>query len=66
MLVRFLALALMGWSVAEFALYWVVSEHNHTAFEVLPCVEKTLPLLLGVVMLIKARALAEWIADKLD
>lgn len=66
MLVRFIALALIGWSVAEFALYWVVSQHNHTALQVLPCILKALPLLMGVVMLIKACALAEWIADMMD
>jgi len=34
--------------------------------EILPCVTKSLPLLAGVVMLIKSRALAEWLSDKLD
>jgi len=66
MLVRFIALALIGWAVAELALYGVVRRHQNLPVEILPCLVKSLPFLAGVVMLIKSRALAEWISDRLD
>ena len=66
MLVRFVAVASIGWAVADIALYWVVCQHNNTPMQVFLCIMKSLPMLVGLVMLIKARALAEWIADKMD
>jgi hypothetical protein len=66
MLVRFTAVALIGWTVVEFALYWVVSQHNHTPMKIFPCMLKSVPAVLGVVALIKSKALAQWISDKLD
>ena len=66
MLVRFIAIALIGWAVAELALYLAVAHHKDLPVEVVPCILKSLPMLAGVVVLIKARAIAEWVADKLD
>ena len=66
MLVRFIAVALMGVSVVELALYWVVSSSHHTPMETFPCVLKSIPAALGLVILIKAKAVAEWISNKLD
>jgi hypothetical protein len=66
MLVRFVAATLIGWTVVDFALYWVVSQHNHTPMEVFPCVLKSIPLMLGVAMLIKSKTVAQWVSDKLD
>jgi len=66
MLVRFVAIALAGWAVAELALYWVVCHHANTPVEIGPCIIKSLPLLAGLVVLTKARPLAEWVSDKLD
>jgi hypothetical protein len=66
MLVRFIALGLIGWSVAELALYVVVCQHNHADLQISKCVVRALPLLAGVVALIKSRALAEWISNILD
>ncbi len=66
MLVRFISAALMGWTLVEFLLYWVISNHNQQPLETMPCVMKSLPFLTGVIMLIKSRALAAWISDKLD
>jgi len=66
MLVRIIALALVGWAVAELALYWADCHfHNHPA-EIITIIVKSLPLLAGVVILVKARALAEWLSDLLD
>ena len=66
MLVRFVAAALIGWALAELALYLVVCHQKNAQVEILPCAVKTLPFLAGVVMLFKARALAEWLSDRLD
>ena len=66
MLVRFVAATLVGWTVVEFALYWVVSQHYNTPMRIFPCILKSVPAVLGIVILIKAKAVAEWISDKLD
>jgi hypothetical protein len=66
MLVRFVAVTLVGWTLVDFALYWAVSQHDHTPMKIFPCVLKSIPALLGIVMLVRAKALAEWISDKLD
>jgi hypothetical protein len=66
MLVRFIAAALIGWTMVDLALYWVIAQHNHTPVETFPCVLKSIPCVLGIVMLIKAKAIAEWISNKLD
>ena len=66
MLVRFTAVSLIGVTVVELALYWVVSSSHHTPMETLPCVLKSIPGALGLVILIKAKAVAEWISNKLD
>ncbi|HZL78945.1 MAG TPA: hypothetical protein VFC17_08830 [Candidatus Limnocylindrales bacterium] len=66
MLVRFIAAALIGWTIVELVLYWAVCDHNRTAMQALPCILKSVPLLLGIMVLIKAKALAEWISNILD
>jgi hypothetical protein len=66
MLVRFIAASLIGWAVVELALYWVISQHNNTPMKAFPCVLKSIPAVLGIVVLIKAKALAEWISNKMD
>ena len=66
MLVRFIAATLMGWALAEIALYVAVCHHKNVPVEVFPFVAKSLPCLAGTIMLIKARSLAEWISDRLD
>ena len=55
MLVRFTAVALLGWTVVEFALYWLISQHDHTPIQILPCVLKSIPALLGIFMLVGPR-----------
>ena len=66
MLVRFVAVALIGWATVELVLYVVICRHKAVPVEIFPCVLKSLPFLAGVAVLIKARAIAEWLADKLD
>lgn len=66
MLVRIIAVALIGWAIADVSLYWVLRSHNQQPIEVVTLVFKLLPFIVGVFFLIKARALADWISDKLD
>jgi hypothetical protein len=66
MLVRFIAVSLIGITLVELALNWVIAEHNHTPVEIFPCVLKSIPAIVGAVMLIKAKAIAEWISNKMD
>ena len=66
MLVRFIALGLIGWALVDGSLYVVVHQHKNLPVETLPCVLKSLPLLAGVVILAKSKAIAEWLADQLD
>jgi hypothetical protein len=66
MLVRFIAAALIGWSAVEAGLYLAICRHNNVPVQVLPCLVKFIPLLAGLVMLVKAKALAAWLSEKLD
>ena len=66
MLVRFVAVALIGWALVDVSLYVAIARHKALPVEIMTCVTKSLPLIGGVVVLIKARAIAEWLADKLD
>ncbi len=66
MLVRFVAVALIGWACVELALYVVVCHHQGLPIEILPSLIRSLPFLAGVVMLIKSRAIAGWLAEQLD
>ena len=66
MLVRIIALALIGWAVAEVALYMAVSHHNQQPVAIGKVLVKSLPIVVGAVVMIKARAIADWLADWLD
>jgi hypothetical protein len=66
MLVRFVAAALIGWTLVEITLYVMIAHHNNAPVEVMPCIIRSLPMIAGVAMLVKAKRLAEWIAETLD
>jgi len=66
MLVRFIAVSLLAMTLVNLALYWVVSSTHHEPMLVFPCALKCVPAVIGLVVLIKARAIAEWISNKLD
>ena len=66
MLVRFVAAALIGWAAIEVMLYVLICRHNNVPVSVVPCIIKSIPLVVGVVVLVKARAIAEWVSEKLD
>ena len=66
LLVRFIAVALMAWSVLELGLYWAVCHHQQQSLAILPCVIKSLPLIAGVLGLIKAKAMAAWLVELME
>ncbi len=69
MLVRFIAVALIGWALVDFGLDYAAHHYNpttHPALNLLGIIEDSVPALLGLVVLIKAKALAEWISNILD
>ncbi len=66
MLVRFIGAALLGWTAVEIALYVTVSRHYNRPLEIVPCMLKSIPAVIGLVILVKAKAIAEWISNKLD
>ena len=68
MLVRLIGGLLVVASILELGLYWAkcsVPNHN-VSVELMPCLWRTIPALLGFVVLIKAKTIAEWISNILD
>jgi hypothetical protein len=69
MLVRFIAVALIGWSAADFGLDWAGHHYNpktHPELNLIGIIGDCLPALVGFIGLVKAKALAEWISNILD
>jgi len=67
-LVRLVAVLLVVASMLELGLYWAECRNpkHPVPVTVVPVVLRLIPALLGFVGLIRARAIAEWISDKLD
>jgi uncharacterized membrane protein HdeD (DUF308 family) len=66
MLIRVVAAALIGWAVADIALYCVLRQHKNLPVEIIPCILKSISAVAGIIILIKAKSIAEWISEKLD
>ena len=66
MLVRFVAAACMGMSVVELALYWAEFKLRHVPVNIPFAVLWGILFAAGVVMLVRARAIANWVSDKLE
>jgi hypothetical protein len=66
MLVRFIGVSLLAVTLVDLVLYWVVAQHNQTGMTIFSCVLKSIPAVIGLVLLMKARAVAQWISDKMD
>jgi len=67
-LVRLIGVLLIIVSIMELGLYWAECSmpKNPQPVHVLPICLKSIPAVLGVVVLVKARAFAEWISNTLD
>ena len=66
MLVRFVAVAVIGVSLLWEGLYVTDNLVHHVAIGKVHCALLTIPSALGIVMLARSRAVAEWLSDKLD
>lgn len=65
-LVRFIAAVLIGWTLISLGLYWAENYAHHLPVKLVPCIVRTLPLILGIVILVKATAIAEWISNQFN
>ena len=66
MLVRFIAAAVVGVSALELLLYLAEQHQHHLPPGIVHSTFLSLPIVLGVVILVRARAVAEWISNKFD
>ncbi len=66
MLVRFTATGLIGLGVLELGLYCGECYVHHQPIQIWHSVTLFVPFVLGVVILARARAVAEWISNKFD
>jgi hypothetical protein len=66
MFVRFVAASLVGLSLLEVILYAAKCLAQHQPILVLHGLFLFLPFVLGIVVFIRARAVAEWIENKFD
>ena len=66
MLVRFAAIALMGFGLIGLSLHWIESSVHHTPMRIFHFALPAILFVPGVVILFKAGAIAEWISNKLD
>jgi uncharacterized membrane protein YhaH (DUF805 family) len=66
MLVRFTAIALICLTILQLSLYLLDYRfHDHPLPPIL-CALWTIPFIIGVAVLIKSKAIAAWISDRLD
>lgn len=66
MLVRFVAVALIGLGVIILSLSWIQNSMHHTPMRIMNFVLPAILLVAGVAALVKADALATWVSNKLD
>ena len=66
MLVHFTATGLIGLGVLEAGLYGGECFAHHQPIRIFHAAFLCLPLVLGIVVLARARAVAEWISNKFD
>ena len=66
MLVRLIAVALIGFGVIELSLSWLESSAHHVPLRVFDFALPAVLFVAGIVVLVKAGSLAAWISNKLD
>ena len=65
-LVYFIAISLVGYGLLEMALYWGECLAHKQPVNWLHFALPAVPLVAGVVLLVRAKAVAKWLADKLE
>ena len=66
MFVRFVAACCMGMSVVSLSLYWAEFKFRHVPINPFLSALWVILFLVGTAILVKAKAIANWIADKLE
>ena len=66
MLARLIAVALIGWTTVDLASDWLVYQQKQLPIKTFPGLGKSLPLALGLILMVKSIAAAQWISEKLD
>ena len=66
MLVCFTAATLISLSLLEFGLYLAECHKHHAPVGVIHASLLMVPFVLGAAILVRGRAVAEWISNKLD
>ena len=67
MLVRFIAIALIGFGLIDLSLYWIESyAPHHAPIQTSDFALPSICFVLGIIVLIKASSIAEWISNRLD
>jgi hypothetical protein len=66
MLVRFTAIGLIGLGLLELGLYGGECYMRHEPFHIWHGLLLFVPIVLGIFILTRARAVAEWISNKFD
>ena len=67
-LVRLIGVMLVVATILELGLYWAkcsVPAHR-VPVELVPVLLRLIPAVLGIILLIKARAVADWLSDFLE
>jgi hypothetical protein len=67
-LVRLIGVMLVVGTILELGLYWAkcsIPSHK-VPVELIPVLLRLIPAALGIVVLVKARAIADWISNTLD
>jgi hypothetical protein len=66
MLVYFVAGAMIVLSLLEVGLYVADSLIHHLAIGIVHCVLRSVPFTLGIVILFRANAIADWVTRKFE
>jgi len=66
LIIRLIAATLILLTVMDLSLYVVVCLHNQKQIEVVTCITQSLPMLVGIVLLVKTKAISCWVRDKLE
>ena len=66
MLVYLIAIAVMGFGVIDLSLHWIESFAHHTSMQAFDFALPSICFVAGIIVLIKAGSIAEWISNRLD
>lgn len=66
MLVRFIAFVLMGFGLIDLSLHWIERFAHHAPMQTSDFALPSICFVPGVVVLIKASSIAEWISNRFD